>query len=118
MRKLTLLLFASARAFAGCQSDADVLASQFDQSCTWASDCVGVEELTARGGMCTFRCPHTAINVSAKAAFDAAKTNAAGRCTSVAMPDCVASGYVNCIAGTCGYSVESDAVGHDAPRVD
>ena len=109
-----LLLPLSVAPLAGCQSDAEVLASQFDQSCTVATDCVGVEELSVRGSLCTYHCPRSAINVSAQAAFDAAKSKAGAHCTSVAMPGCVSPGLIACTNGRCGYpAFDEDAFSSD-----
>ncbi len=114
MRLFPLLALLALAPLAGCQSDADVLASQFDQSCTVATDCVGVEELSVRGSMCTYRCPRSAINVNAKAAFDAAKQKAGAHCTSVAMPDCMSPGPIACSNGRCGYpAFDEDAFSSD-----
>ncbi len=101
MRRFIVPCALALSGLSGCQQEADVLATQFDQSCTTANDCVRVEELTHSGSMCVYHCPDAAINVKAKAAFDAAKTAATSHCTSSAMPGCVAGGPLACTSGRC-----------------
>ena len=107
MRLGMLFLTFGCAALAACGSDTDVLATQFDQSCSSATDCVAVEELTVHGSMCTHHCPTSAVNIKAKSAFDAAKNKAASGCTSSAMPGCVVSGPVVCQAGRCTMGVDA-----------
>jgi hypothetical protein len=90
-----------------CQPDADVLATQFDQSCATVNDCVRVEELTHSGSMCVYHCPDAAINVKAKAAFDAAKSAGTAHCTSSAMPGCAAGGPLACVGGRCSTAQDN-----------
>ena len=102
----------------GCTVNTDILASQYDQTCVTATDCVGVEELTHNGTMCIYHCPTTAINVHAKAAFDEAKALATSRCRSSAMPGCVAPGTLACTAGKCGYLAEGADMTADGESAD
>ncbi|MBI5608057.1 MAG: hypothetical protein HY902_04195 [Deltaproteobacteria bacterium] len=93
----------------GCQSDASVTASQFDQSCSTADDCVGVEEFHRTGSSCSSGCPVTAINKKALPAFEAARKGAEKGCDDYPIPGCASPGPLACTAGKCGFSGKADA---------
>ncbi len=71
-------------------------ASDYDQSCTQDSDCVGIAE----GDLCTEGCTdcvNAAINVRDQAKYESAVSGYAGGCNCPGVP-------IGCNAGTCGIT--------------
>jgi hypothetical protein len=94
-----------------CGSKSCLPASDYDQSCTQDSDCVGIAE----GDLCTEGCTdciNAAINVRDQAKYQSAVSGYAGSCSCPAV-------LIGCNAGTCGlatFPLPSDASSlRDAP---
>ncbi|MBX3092872.1 MAG: hypothetical protein KF801_10255 [Cryobacterium sp.] len=91
----TLLVIASA-----CGADS-VEASEYDQTCSTASDCTLVDELKAEGTTCTIRCASGAINKKEQSRFDKDLATARGDCRQTATPLCDLPGVVACVRERC-----------------
>lgn len=87
-----------------------VEASQYDQTCSTADDCIAVDELAADGTSCTIRCASAAINKKDKAKFDKDVSAARSDCKQTKTPFCDVSGVVECAGGRCSIGpVPTDA---------
>lgn len=99
MRSLLLLLFFVA--LAGCNSSGnssvDIRASNYDQTCTQASDCMIISE-----GSCCPQCAFAAISKAGAAAYqeDEKKRQAACVGAKCALPPCAAP-ELACMNGKC-----------------
>jgi hypothetical protein len=94
-----------------CGGKSCLPASDYDQSCTQDSDCVGITE----GELCTqgcIGCVNAAINVRDQAKYQSAVSGFSGTCSCPSV-------FIGCNAGTCGlatFPLPSDAGSlHDAP---
>ncbi len=79
-----------------CGSKSCLPASDYDQSCTQDSDCVGITE----GDLCTegcIGCVNAAINVRDQAKYQSAVSGFSGSCSCPSVP-------IGCNAGTCGIT--------------
>jgi hypothetical protein len=79
-----------------CGSKSCLPASDYDQSCTQDSDCVGIAE----GDLCTegcIGCVNAAINVRDQAKYQSAVSGYADSCSCPAV-------LIGCNAGTCGLA--------------
>ena len=108
--------------FVGCNSSSnssvDIRASNYDQSCTQASDCMVISE-----GSCCPQCAFAAISKAGSAAYqeDEKKRQASCMGAKCSLPPCAAPQVV-CTGGKCGLCVgncfdsgaQSDAAS-DAP---
>src|SRR6478752_6318231 len=97
--KRFLLMGSLAAAIGSCHSDGNhrIAASEFQQSCTVASDCVPVYEGTL--SCCGGSCPNAAVNQVGYSAYESARESRTPTCNP--QPPCPATD-VACIAGaTC-----------------
>ena len=78
-----------------------VLATEYDQTCTTAADCVLVAELTKKGTSCSLSCPRGPLNKADRERFDAALSRERAGCASMSQPSCIALGDPTCEAGKC-----------------
>jgi hypothetical protein len=74
-------------------------ASDYDQSCSTASDCVVVAEGDSCNGLFCVDCGNAAINVSAQAQYDENLKNLGGQTGICPCPEGVGA---TCDAGVCG----------------
>jgi hypothetical protein len=82
-------------------STVDIRASNYDQSCTQASDCMVISE-----GSCCPQCAFAAINKNASSAYQADEKKRQEACAGAkcALPPCAPAQLV-CNAGKCGFCV-------------
>lgn len=89
---------------------AAVDASDYDQSCTTASDCVFVEELETDGTVCRDSCTQALVNKREQARFEKDRAEALGSCTERRIPFCDGSPAIAaCVRGRCVVAPIDDA---------
>jgi hypothetical protein len=94
----SLLVSCSSTSSSACGS---IQASDYDQSCSTASDCVGVAEGDSCKGLFCIDCANAAINVSAAAQYEAEFKRKVG--ATIVCP-CPIGITVTCDAGVCGLN--------------
>ena len=93
---ITVVLVAPA---AGCSDE--ILASDYDQSCSIDADCVQVIELEADGSDCSTGCTSVAINKKDQARYDEDLADARSKCGGMRSAFCEISGTPICVKGRC-----------------
>jgi hypothetical protein len=94
----------AATVLASCSSSSacgSIQASDYDQSCSVASDCVVVAEGDSCTGLFCVDCGNAAINVSAKARYEANLKSIGGQ---TGVCPCPAGPTPTCDAGVCGLN--------------
>jgi hypothetical protein len=81
-----------------CSTCGSIEASDYDQTCSTASDCVGVAEGDSCKGLFCVDCANAAINVSAQAEYESALQSING---ATGICPCPANPTVACDAGVC-----------------
>lgn len=87
----------------------NVKASDYDQSCKVAGDCVLVDELTGTAdNHCSVSCTKGVINKNAKEKYDKEYADEEKECTDIQRPQCASPSVALCTAGKCTVSTLTD----------
>jgi hypothetical protein len=99
--RIVLVCFGAAGLLASCGNTCGTIqASNYDQSCSSASDCVGVAEGDSCKGIFCVDCVNAAVNVSAEPQYEADLKNKTAGGLGLVCP-CPADPPVTCKAGVC-----------------
>ncbi len=92
---------AAASLLASCSTCGSIQASDYDQSCSTASNCVAVAEGDSCEGLFCVDCANAAINVSAQAEYEP-NLKSIGGATGIC--PCPSGPTVTCDAGVCSLN--------------